>query len=392
MARWLRLAVTAVFVALAMFGSLPAARADGLEDRVVELTNAERARQGLPALVGSPELTLSAQRYAQAMAAGGFFGHQSPDGSTLVTRAEAAGYRGWTYLAENLAAGQASSEGAMDGWMKSDGHRANVLSPKVREIGVGHVYVPGSKFGHYWVQEFGNRPLVATVLQQQALPQPPPAPAPQPAPAFSPAPAPAPGSWTAPTGHAVDGGWLAFLRANGDVDNLGLPRTGVIADPTAGGQTVQYFQRMILEYHPENSPAYRIQRRLLGDVLYPGADAPISIGDAPPGPWRYFPFSPDRPTGLGHFVADYTRSSQPIYFKQYFDSHGGVTAFGYPKEEPKLRDGRWVQRFQAAVFEYHPENDRDGVVPGTSIPLRTYRVQLELLGDKYIAQRGLPYR
>lgn len=199
--------------------------------------------------------------------------------------------------------------------------------------------------------------------------------------------------WTAPaTGHTVSGQWLAFLRAHGDTDNLGYPRTEVIADPMMGGQTVQYFQRLILEWHPENPPQYRIQRRLLGDILYPGADPPHPITDPPPGPWHYFPFSPGAPTGLGHFVANYTRSGVAIYFKDYFDSHGGVDAFGYPKEEPKLRDGMWTQRFQAAVFEYHPEFDRDGTIPGTNIPWRHYRVLLELLGDKYIAQNYLPYQ
>jgi hypothetical protein len=91
-------------------------------------------------------------------------------------------------------------------------------------------------------------------------------------------------------------------------------------------------------------------------------------------------------------VADYTRSGQPIYFKQYFDANGGVDAFGYPKEEPVVRNGLCTQRFQAAVFEYHPENDRDGNVPGTDIPYRNYRVQLELLGDEYIGAKGLPFK
>jgi hypothetical protein len=190
----------------------------------------------------------------------------------------------------------------------------------------------------------------------------------------------------------VSGEWLAFLEQNGGIDNLGHPRTGVISDSLMGGRLVQYFQRLVLEFHPENPPPYRIQRRLLTDILFPGADAPIPAADVPPGPSHYFPFSPDRPTGLGHFVADYTRSGKGIYFKQYFDSRGGVTAFGYPKEEPKLRNGRWTQRFQAAVFEYHPEHDRDGLVPGTSIPYRNYRVQLALLGDEYIGRNRLPFR
>jgi len=199
-------------------------------------------------------------------------------------------------------------------------------------------------------------------------------------------------SWIAPTGHPISGLWLDFLKTHGDTDNLGYPRTPVIGDPMMGGQTVQYFQRMVLEWHPENPPAYRIQRRLLGDILYPGADPPVPITDAPPPPYHYFPFTPGQITGLGHFVANQTRSGQMIYFKDYFDSHGGVDAFGYPKEEPVRRNGMWTQRFQAAVFEYHPEFDIDGFLPGTNIPYRNYRVMLELLGDKYIELNGLPYR
>jgi hypothetical protein len=201
-------------------------------------------------------------------------------------------------------------------------------------------------------------------------------------------------SWTSSdTGHTVSGLWLKFLREHGDTDNLGYPRTGVIRDPMQqGNMAVQYFQRLVLEWHPDNPPQYRIQRRLLGDILYPESDPALPPTDQPPGPYHYFPFNPNAPTGLGHFVADYTRDRQPIYFKQYFDSHGGVDAFGYPKEEPKLRDGLWTQRFQAAVFEYHPEYDRDGHLPGTDIPYRNYRVLLRLLGDDYIDMNHLPYR
>jgi hypothetical protein len=212
-----------------------------------------------------------------------------------------------------------------------------------------------------------------------------------------PAPANMPGAdpanaWTAPTDQAVSGLWLQFLKDHGDTDNLGYPRTPVIADPMAGGQTVQYFQRLVLEWHPENPPAYRIQRRLLGDLLYPGVEPPRARTDAPPAPWVYSPFTPGKITGLGHFVANRTRTGEHVYFLDYFQSHGGVDAFGYPKEEPVVRNGVWTQRFQAAVFEYHPEFDVDGTVPGTAIPMRNFRVMLELLGDEYIAQNALPYQ
>jgi hypothetical protein len=200
--------------------------------------------------------------------------------------------------------------------------------------------------------------------------------------------------WTSlDTGHMVSGEWLAFLKGHGDTANLGYPRSGVIADPMAGGQTVQYFQRLVLEWHPENPPEYRIQRRLLGDIIFPGADPPVDPRDAsrrPRGEVHYFPAGPG--IGLGHYVSDYAPDGTAIYFKEYFDSHGGVDAFGFPKEEPKLRDGRWTQRFQAAVFEYHPQHDVPGFLPGADIPWRSFRVQLELLGDRYIEANRLPYR
>jgi len=201
-------------------------------------------------------------------------------------------------------------------------------------------------------------------------------------------------AWVSPqTGHAVSGLWLRFLREHGDIDNFGYPRSGVIRDPMQqGDMAVQYFQRAVLEWHPENPPAYRIQRRLLGDILYPESDPPLSPEQSPTVPYHYFSLSSEAPTGLGHFVADFTRDGQPIYFKEYFDSNGGVDAFGYPKEEPKLRDGLWTQRFQAAVFEYHGEYDRDGYLPNTNVPYRNFRVLLRLLGDEYIERNHIPYR
>lgn len=382
---------------LMLLGGRPA-YADTPEQEVLSLVNAQRTQHGLPPLIVSAELTRAAESYAAAMAAGGFFSHTAPDGSTFISRDEAAGYRDWDYLEENLAAGQTSPQQVVDAWMASGEHRANILSPHVHEIGIGYVNRPGSVYVHYWVQEFGDRPGVRLASYQVPVASAAGAsggstPAPVTTPVTAPASATtlAPLTWLAPTGHAVSGDWLSFVRGHGNVDNVGLPRSDVVDDPLSPGQQVQYFQRAVLEYHPENPPGSQIQRRLLGDILYPGSDPPVSPDDAPPGPSQYFPYSPDRPTGLGHFVANYTRTGQPLYFKDYFDSHGGVAAFGYPKEEPKLRDGIWTQRFQAAVFQYHPEYDRDGFVPGTSIPLRTYRVQLELLGDEYIKVMGLPF-
>jgi uncharacterized protein YkwD len=124
--------------------------------QVIDLVNAERASSGLAPLAFNEKLTVSAQGYAEAMAKGNFFAHTAPDGSTMVNRAEAAGYSAWTFLAENLGAGQRSPESVVAAWMKSPGHRANILSPDASEVGVGHAYGDGTRYGHYWALEFGT--------------------------------------------------------------------------------------------------------------------------------------------------------------------------------------------------------------------------------------------
>ena len=63
-------------------------------------------------------------------------------------------------MAENIAAGYPTAEDVVSGWMNSPGHRANILSPKYTEVGVGVVNGEG-KFGTYWAEEFGARPGVA---------------------------------------------------------------------------------------------------------------------------------------------------------------------------------------------------------------------------------------
>ena len=154
----LRSLAIALFATFVFVGTASAA---SFEESVVELTNQERAKHGLAALSISNELAASAERYAHVMAGVGGISHTGPDGSTLSTRNEAAGYRSWSWMGENVAAGQTSPERVVAAWMNSPGHRANILSPKAREIGVGHAHTGGNKYGHFWAQEFGARSGVA---------------------------------------------------------------------------------------------------------------------------------------------------------------------------------------------------------------------------------------
>ena len=57
----------------------------------------------------------------------------------------------------SIAAGYATPEEVVAGWMNSPGHRENILSPNFTEMGVG-MTSGGGKFGTYWAQEFGARP------------------------------------------------------------------------------------------------------------------------------------------------------------------------------------------------------------------------------------------
>ena len=55
---------------------------------------------------------------------------------------------------ENIAAGYKSPEIVVNAWMNSEGHRANIMNPNFRKIGVGYVYDANDPFGHYWQQMF----------------------------------------------------------------------------------------------------------------------------------------------------------------------------------------------------------------------------------------------
>ncbi|MDX3661038.1 CAP domain-containing protein [Streptomyces sp. ID05-26A] len=135
----------------------PAATAATVQENVIALTNAERAKVNCPALKSNAALNTAAQRHSVDMATKNFMGHTGSDGSTMVVRIERAGYTRWTRAAENVAAGYGTAAEVVRGWMNSSGHRANILNCALRDIGVGHQYRQGTTYGHYWTQNFGTR-------------------------------------------------------------------------------------------------------------------------------------------------------------------------------------------------------------------------------------------
>jgi len=131
------------------------ALADDTTARLIELTNVERQKHGLPPLVANPSLGKAAQAYAELLASTSCWGHDCGPVPDFSQRISLAGYMGWTIVGENLAGGQPTPERAVAAWMESPAHRANVLNPRFREIGVGAA--AGGRYRFYWVQEFGAR-------------------------------------------------------------------------------------------------------------------------------------------------------------------------------------------------------------------------------------------
>jgi len=137
------------------------------QQTLLELTNQERTQRGLPPLKLAPELAAAALSHSQDMASHNFFSHTGSDGSTPSARVNRANYLNWMVVAENIAAGFDTPASVLQAWMNSPGHRANLLSTVVNEVGIAYVYDAADTFGpyyHYWTQDFGARFNVYPVI------------------------------------------------------------------------------------------------------------------------------------------------------------------------------------------------------------------------------------
>ena len=119
---------------------------------IIRLTNEERAKAGKKPL--RPAFDLSDAAATRAEEASRKYSHERPDGSLFNTVLEEGSYK---TAGENLQAGTSNPEDAIYQWMHSPSHRENILSDEFDEIGVGYIYLPESKYKHYWVQLFIKR-------------------------------------------------------------------------------------------------------------------------------------------------------------------------------------------------------------------------------------------
>lgn len=104
------------------------------ENELVNLTNFERAQQGLEPLILNKRLSEAAALKADYMYVHNFWAHFAPDGTTPWKFIKDTGYE-YTYAGENLAKGYTTSTTAVTAWMNSPTHKANILSDKYTEIG-----------------------------------------------------------------------------------------------------------------------------------------------------------------------------------------------------------------------------------------------------------------
>jgi hypothetical protein len=131
---------------------------------------------------------------------------------------------------------------------------------------------------------------------------------------------------------------------------------------------VQYFERAVLEEHPENHGSqYYILGRLMGNKIIAGRE-----GEPP--------FQPAGDPGDGTYdsLSRHTLRNDPAPFRSFYEGNGGLEVFGRPKSEQFQERNQatgqvyWVQYFERQRMEWHPDE-----------PDPRYRILLGLLGNEY---------
>jgi uncharacterized protein YkwD len=127
------------------------------EQQIWQQINKIRKQQGLSELSYSDQLASVARQYSQKMAERNFFSHTSPDGDSVADRVKSAKIFYWM-VGENLFRSTNITQpvpAAVEGWMNSPGHRANILRSEYRETGIGVWRVGNS----YWITQIFLRSI-----------------------------------------------------------------------------------------------------------------------------------------------------------------------------------------------------------------------------------------
>ena len=120
------------------------------EKEVFDLINAKRTAAGLSALKIDAELQNVARAKAEDMVKNNYFSHTSPTYGSPFDMMKSFGVS-YKTAGENIA-GNSSNTGAVNAWMNSEGHKANILNSSFNYTGVA--VVKSSKYGKIFVQMF----------------------------------------------------------------------------------------------------------------------------------------------------------------------------------------------------------------------------------------------
>jgi uncharacterized protein YkwD len=152
----LRLLFSVVFalgILLPLAPEASAAASAGYQKKLLRLHNEERKKRNKPPLRLRGALNAAAVKYAIVMDQNNHFDHvgPAPGFSTFDQRIKAECPDCFTTMAENIALGQANEAAVNTAWIKSPGHRRNILNGNFRFVGFGRA---GSE--PYWVANFGG--------------------------------------------------------------------------------------------------------------------------------------------------------------------------------------------------------------------------------------------
>ena len=134
------------------------AEATAIERRAFDQTNRIRTQNGLPALKWDADVCRMARDHSERMSRQNFFAHTTPDGKRLRDRARLVGILTFSVVAENIAYNQGYEDPgafAVERWMLSDKHRANILSSEFRAMAIGSYVAPDGAV--YLTQTFITR-------------------------------------------------------------------------------------------------------------------------------------------------------------------------------------------------------------------------------------------
>lgn len=129
---------------------------DTQEKEFLTRINNYRAANGLAPVKLSAKLGAAAEHHSLDMANKNYFSHTLSNGTTWSQNIVNHGYTYNTYRAENIAAGYQSASAVYSAWKASSTHRANMLDPNLKAIGIGRGYNVNSTYDWYWTTTFGG--------------------------------------------------------------------------------------------------------------------------------------------------------------------------------------------------------------------------------------------